>query len=283
MLYIIGMTALMLWQGIGIAPDRYAVVLLLGSLLVKRTRQFLLDWIPFLFILLAYDFLRGFADNVTGRVHIHELINADLALFGYLPTVELQKALHIPGQIQWFEVIGTTLYFLHFALPLGLGFILWLVNRSRFREFTLSLLLLSYAGWITYIIYPAMPPWMASNQGYIPPITKIMDQAFMIFPTHFQVPTIYHQFNPNPVAAMPSMHAAYPLLVLLFLIKNFGKKGFLFLPYVLGMWFSIVYLGEHYVIDVIVGAIYSIVFFILTHYLWKKFGPKLDSITPNLS
>lgn len=73
-IYIVGMTALMIWQGVGIAPDRYAFVLLLASLLVKRTRSFILDWIPFLFILISYDFLRGFADNLGQRVNFLELI-----------------------------------------------------------------------------------------------------------------------------------------------------------------------------------------------------------------
>src|SRR5688572_23198446 len=97
-IYIVGMTAVMIWQGIGIAPDRYAVILILGSLLVRRTRAFLLDWIPFLFILITYDFLRGFADNVASRVHYVELINAEKLLFnGQLPTIWLQQSLYIPG------------------------------------------------------------------------------------------------------------------------------------------------------------------------------------------
>src|SRR3989344_8461712 len=90
--YMVGMTTLMIWQGIGLAPDRYAVVLLLGSLLVKRTRKFLLDWIPFLFILISYDFLRGFADNLSTRVNFHDLLLADKILFaGVIPTQFLQE------------------------------------------------------------------------------------------------------------------------------------------------------------------------------------------------
>lgn len=261
--YIVGMTALMIWQGVGLAPDRYAFVLLLGSLLVKRTRAFLLDWIPFLFILLSYDFLRGFADNVTSRVHIQELIDYELAIFGFLPTVELQKLLYVPGKLNWYDYFATVIYFLHFALPLSVGFFLWIVNRSYFRQFITGIILLSYAGWVTYVAYPAAPPWMAQRDGYLTGITKIMDKSSRAFPSKIDLPTVYHRFNPNPVAALPSLHAAYPLLVLLFLVSFFKWKGLLFLPYVLAVWFSVVYLGEHYLIDVLAGALYAVIFFIL--------------------
>ena len=63
--------------------------------------------------------------------------------------------------------------------------------------------------------------------------------------------------NPNPVAAMPSLHAAYPWLSFLALRKYSKKLGWFFLPYPILVWFSVVYLGEHYVIDVIAGVVYA--------------------------
>lgn len=261
--YIIGMTAFMVWQGIGLAPDRYAFVLLLGSLLVKKTRSFILDWLPFLLILISYDFLRGFADNLSQRVHFQELIDAELAIFGYLPTAKLQQLLYNPQNHQWYDYLSTVIYFLHFALPLTFGFILWVINKSYFRQFITGILLLSYAAWITYMAYPAAPPWLAQKQGYISGVQKVMDTTSRTFPTKIDLPTIYHRFNPNPVAAIPSLHAAYPLLVLLYALRFFKLKGLLFLPYVPAVWFSIVYLGEHYVIDVIIGALYAVIFYVL--------------------
>lgn len=263
------MTGVMIWQGIGIAPDRYAFILLLGAFLVRRTRAFLLDWIPFLFILIAYDFLRSFADNVGGRAHIVELIQWEQAIFGNIPTIWLQNHLYHPGQISWLDFATTIFYFLHFALPLAFGYLVWLDSRAHFRQFVIGILLLSYAGWITYLIYPAAPPWFAYQQGYLPKVHKIIDSTLTLFPDKFNLPTIYHNFNPNIVAALPSMHAAYPLLVLLFAISFWGVRGLFFLPYVLAVWFSIVYLGEHYVVDVIGGALYAALFFGITKLLWK--------------
>lgn len=266
-LYIVGMTAIMIYNGIGLAPDRYAFVILFASLIVKRTRAFLLDWLPFLLILISYDFLRGFADNLGPRAHTQELIDLERFIFGSIPTIELQKSLFNPNQIHWYDYMATIFYFLHFALAESFAFMLWIYNRTFFRQFVTGLILLSYAGWLTYIIYPATPPWLANKQGLLPEVVKVMDITSRSFPTKIDLPTIYHKFNPNPVAAIPSLHAAYPLLVFLFAYKFFGKKALFFLPYVFMMWFSIVYLGEHYVIDVLIGAIYAVIFYIVANYL----------------
>lgn len=260
-IYISLMTALMIWQGIGIDPSRYGFVLLLASLLVKRTRSFILDWTPFLFILLSYDFLRGFADNLGQRVDYLGLIEMEQKLFGSIPTIELQKIFYNPRAPSLLDFIATIFYFLHFALPLSFGFILWLYNRGHFRQFVTGILLLSYTGWVTFLIYPAAPPWLASNEGYLPGVHKILDVTLGAFPDKWSLPSIYHNFNPNPVAAMPSLHAAYPLMILLFALKFFKFKALIFIPFVLGVWISIVYLGEHYVIDIIAGALYAIIFY----------------------
>lgn len=260
-IYITGMTALMIWQGIGIDPSRYTFVLLLAALLVKRTRSFLLDWIPFIFILLSYDFLRGFADNLGQRVNYLDLINLEPKIAGEIPTIFLQKLLYNPIQPSFLDFLSTIFYFLHFALPLSFGFILWLYNKLYFRQFVTGVLLISYACWVTFVIFPSAPPWLASNDGYLPKVFKILDVTLSSFPDKWNLPSVYHQFNPNPVAAMPSLHAGYPVLVFLFALKFFRKRALIFGLYVLGVFFSVVYLGEHYIVDLIGGSIYAIIFF----------------------
>lgn len=137
------------------------------------------------------------------------------------------------------------------------------------------MLILSYSAFFTFVIFPAAPPWLAAREGYLPEVTKIIDLVLKSFPEKLALPSIYHNFNPNQVAAVPSLHAAYPLLVLFFAVWVFGKKGLFFIPYVLGTWISLVYLGEHYVVDLLVGAIYTVVIFYASyllskHKLWYK-------------
>ena len=167
------MTALMIWQGVGIAPDRYAFVLLFASLLVKKTRSFILDWIPFLFILISYDFLRGFADNLGQRVNFLGLIELEQKFFWEIPTITLQNLFYKEGSLSWLDFLSALFYFLHFALPLAFGYLLWLINRGYFKQFVTAILLLSYSAWFTFLIYPAAPPWMAGNEGYLPKVYKI--------------------------------------------------------------------------------------------------------------
>src|SRR5205807_662956 len=142
-------------------------------------------------------------------------------------------------------------------------FFLWVSNRKQFREFMLGIVLISYAGFLSFLIYPTAPPWLASQMGFIPPVTKILNVVLQSFPNRDQIPTFYFFIKSNLVAAIPSMHAAYPTLMLLYGLKFFGKKGWVFLIYALSMWFTIVYLGEHYVIDILVGVIYCLVVFMI--------------------
>lgn len=260
----------MIWQGIGIAPDRYMFVLLLGSLLIKRTRSFILDWLPFIFILVSYDFLRGLAPFLNTHVNYQTLINTEIFIFGFIPTIFLQSQfLHLPN-LNWYDYVATIFYFLHFAIPLGFGFLLWLDNKAYFKQFVVAISLLSYSAWVTFVIFPASPPWLSSDKGYIPEVTKILDYTLGDFPTSYELPTLYHNMNPNPVAAMPSLHSAYPFLIFLFCLSFFKWKGLFFLPYILGVWISLVYLGEHYVIDILAGILYATTSFIATLILKTK-------------
>lgn len=270
-LYIIAITALMIWEGIGITPDRYVLILILASLFVHKTRAFLMDWLPFIFILISYDFLRSLAPILNPRVHFLEMINFDQLIFGVNPTIFLQSIFY--HNISWLDYLSTLFYFLHFALPLAFAFILWLKNRFYFRKFSVSLLILSYMAFFTYVIFPASPPWLASEHGDLKGVVKILDITLKSFPQRLHLPTIYESFNPNSVAAVPSLHAAYPFLVLIFAFKFFKGKGLYFIPYVLGAWFSIIYLGEHYVFDVVMGFIYSLLSFYTSEFLfhlWQK-------------
>ncbi|HTE86816.1 MAG TPA: phosphatase PAP2 family protein [Dehalococcoidia bacterium] len=65
-------------------------------------------------------------------------------------------------------------------------------------------------------------------------------------------------FRPNPVAAMPSIHAAFPVLVWLVLWKRWHRWGWMLVVYPLAMGFAVVYLGQHYVIDVLAGWVYAV-------------------------
>lgn len=272
-LYFAIIMAIMFYFGWWISPDRFIVFGLILALIVANPFRFLKDWMPVVFLLLGYEFLRGLAPMLHAKVNIYPLINADKFLFnGHLPTIELQKWLYVPGHLHFYDFIFTILYMMHFALPMIFGFYLWVKRRERFRHFMVALVVLSYLGFLTYVFYPAMPPWMASENGIIPHVYNIFNEGAAHFFRGGSFPSVYWLFSPNSVAAMPSLHAAYPTLVFLYLLKYFGKRMWFFFFYVFGVWFAIVYLGHHYVIDALVGILYAVVVFFAVEYFftWRE-------------
>lgn len=261
--YFVGVTGYLMWHGTWFSPDQFFAAAFLIVLILGRSKQFVIDWSIPIVLLLSYDYLRGLAPKLTQSVNIYPMINFDKFIFGNLPTNTLQASLYSGSNVAWYDYLGTILYMSHFIAPMLFGFIFWLKDRSLFRNYFLSLLLLSYLAFFTYIIFPAMPPWMAAQKGIIPEVFKVMDRVFATFATPVDLPSVYKFIGVNLVAAVPSLHAAYPLLTLLFLIKKFKAWGLLVLPYLLGVWLSIVYMGEHYVFDIVAGVAYALVIFAL--------------------
>jgi hypothetical protein len=269
-IYILFVSIYMIWHRAWFSPDQFFTFALVGTIVIGKVRQFLTDWVPVVLLLFGYEYLRGVIPILSMKPHIFPMIHADTLLFGSLPTISLQTKLFSQGITHWYDYISVILYISHFIIPMFVAFIFWLTDRRLFKSFTSAFLLLSYLAFITYIIFPAMPPWMASSQGYIPPLKKIMDQVLASFAHPISVPSIYQFFGADLVAAVPSLHAAYPWLILLFVVKKIGKAGLIILPYVFGVWFAVVYLGEHYAVDVIVGIIYATVAYLVISAVEKR-------------
>lgn len=254
--YLTAVVALMIFKSVSITPDRFVVFLFFGAILVGRGITFIKDWSPFLGLLLGYEMLRGFADDRGLGVQIESLVNIERWLFGFIPTEKLQSALYQAGSVAWYDWVSVIVYFLHFPLPLTIAFFLWMKDKAQFNKFIVSLLVLSFAGFITFLLLPAAPPWYAAERGLVE-TEKIINIIIAQIGWSWNLSYFYDSLNPNPVAAMPSLHAAYPWLSFLAL-RNYSKKlGWYFLPYPILVWFSIVYLGEHYVIDAIAGVAYA--------------------------
>lgn len=254
----------MISHRIWFSPDQFFVFGLVGTTFIGKARAFLKDWLPFIFFYLGYEFLRGIVPYISSHVHIFPMINIDQFIFGFIPTVKLQALFYNPSHLMWYDYVAVTLYICHFVTPMIVGYIFWLKNKQLFKLYTLGILGVAYAAFITYILFPAMPPWMASGLGYIPQIREVTGVVMSHFlQTNITLPTIYSIFGGNPVAAMPSIHAAFPMIIFLYLFKWNKKIGLAFMPYVLGVWFAVIYLGEHYFIDVAVGALYAVIVFLI--------------------
>ena len=266
---------------LSLTPDRVILLLVILGLATGRVRQFLKDWSIFLVILLAWQVLTGMSRNFGElKPHVTEMINVDKALFfGQVPTIWLQQHFYHPGhytvynmalqqrfyvhaQLTWYDVGATILYFLHFAFPMGVAFALWVWKRQIFVEFMGSFLLLALAGFATFVLFPAAPPWIAANWWhYIPPVQRILDEGTYFFGGQQSFSALYswlwNHGGWDVFGAVPSEHAAFPFLCFLYARRAWSRGGWVLLPYCLAVWVSVVYLGEHYVADVLAGLVYA--------------------------
>ncbi len=266
--YAVLLSVLMVLRGISVTPDIVVIAFGLAALLLGRARLFLRDWIPFLALFFAYELMRGYA-YVGQTIHAADVVAIERFIgFGHLPTVVLQQALHhgSVNQPDPLAFISVIFYFLHFPLPLAIGFLLWLHRRSYYYDFVAALILLSIAGFATYLVLPVAPPWWVVEHGVVSdPILHLRDNGFsQIWNTFGLSEYVYtyqsvYAVGSNDVAAFPSLHAAYPFLAFLFARRAFGRPGWLMFGYTLCIWFAIVYLGEHWLVDIIGGVAYAVV------------------------
>ncbi len=241
-----------------VVPDQFFGLALVGLVVVGREGTFLQDWTPPILLLVGYDCLRGALPDLVHRAHILPMIRFDRWLFGGIPTIQLQqKFFH--GQTHWYDTAAVVLYFLHFFVPLLVGLVFWAVDRPLFKRYMASMVIVSYMAFITYYAFPAMPPWMAGKAGYLPQVTRIMAAVLSTFTHPVTLPTVYQYLGVNLVAAVPSLHATYPLMMALFLQKKFPRWGWLAFLYPAAVWVAVVYMGEHYVFDIVAAVVYTIV------------------------
>ncbi len=270
---------LYVWRGAYFTPDRWAILLFITAIALGQWKAFLRDWIPVVLLIFGYEFMRGiayqFIQDRHSNIHLTELIDADrFMFFGHLPTLWLQEKLYVPGVIHWYDVLAMVMYIMHFVFPLIFAFILWIESKERFWYFSISFLLMTYLGFTIYLLYPAAPPWMADQWGVIHGVQLPFDQVFQALVPHqynnLNMVQIWNEASGDPVAAMPSLHAAYPWMTMLFAVKFFGKKGLVFVPYNAALWFTVIYLGQHWVIDIIGGIALSTLTFALMYFVWPR-------------
>jgi len=144
---------------------------------------------------------------------------------------------------------ATVVYFCHFLFPLAVGMVLWLVDRVQFVRFTTALMGMALVAFVIFLLVPTAPPWYAQDHGVISGLQKILHTTL---PS--AVSPYYNSLNPNPVAAFPSLHAAFPFLGFLALLRIYPRGAWLAFAWCIAVWFSVVFLGEHYVIDVMGGV-----------------------------
>jgi membrane-associated phospholipid phosphatase len=251
-------------------PDKILVFLTLVAMIFGQAIKLLKRFVPLVVLLLVYESFRGLVPMLNAHVNFTPMIVADRWMgFGTLQTTTLQNWLW-RGHVQWFDFVFYGAYTLHFLLPFALAVLIWKTREKHYWHFIVSLVLLSFAGFLTYLMFPAAPPWMASERGYIEPITRVSSQVWAAFGIH-DFPSVYNKISPNPVAAVPSLHAAYSFLFAFFITRLYKTRWkYLAWIYPFLIWVGTVYMGEHYLIDAILGGIYAVASYFAAPYVVRR-------------
>jgi len=160
------------------------------------------------------------------------------------------------------------------VLALQFTYLFWHWRRPLYVRFVRTYLVLMYTGFTLYLIYPMAPPWWAGDLGRIRQIAPILSLV------HWKgigdpVGILTATFQPDPVTAMPSMHAAFSMLVWLVLWRMWPRRGWIAVLYPLAMATTVLYTGDHYVIDIFVGWLFALVAFTV---VWRP-GRNVSSAT----
>ena len=247
----------------GIPVDRIAVLLwMLAAFLIAsigRTRveatQMVRDWLVLVAVYMAYDYSRGTADQWGIGVNYTLLRDIDRFLFfGNDPGVWMQKTFLRPD-VRWYDVGGAIVYMMHFVLPVVPLAFLRVRQRTEWLSYVRRFSLTLGIAVSVFIMFPAAPPWMAAEKGYFPPIQRITGRGWW----ELNLKTVSRTLDRgaailNAVAAMPSLHAGLSLLAVMWFTRNTRTwVRIASLSYPIAMSAALVYFGEHYVIDCLIG------------------------------
>jgi membrane-associated phospholipid phosphatase len=266
--YLGGIVCLLLATGVPTGTTSLAALIVVGLGVAslgegwRRMARIIADWIPFTLVLLLYDRTRGVVESLGMSVHESDIVSAERGLFaGNVPTVWLQQHLYDPLHVHVNDALATLIYTSHFLATPILAAVLWLRNRRLWLRYISRVVVLSVAGLITYVLFPEAPPWMAARDGLIDPVARLSARGWVYLHADNlnDVLARAQQDGANPVAAMPSLHVALATLVALFLGSLLRSRWrYLLAVYPVAMGATLVYTGEHYVLDLLAGVLYAL-------------------------
>jgi membrane-associated phospholipid phosphatase len=281
----------------GLTVDRVSVAIAVGIFLVcafvgKSWRTWgvlLLDCIAYCLMWVSYETTRGAADDgvsvfglFTVKFPLQRTLMRDIdraLFFGHDPNVVLQDHFW-SNTIRWWDVVAGSTYMTHFVFPMIVMAALWATSHRQWARFMKRFATLLGVACVLFIVLPTVPPWMAGDPhwhiGLFHELHRNAGRGFY----HIGFESFSDGYklalsNGNGVAAMPSLHASFALVVPAFFLPWIRPKWLkaLVLLFPVVMLTSLVYLAEHWVIDGLVG--WAIVG--LTFWFWNRMEQRTRS------
>jgi hypothetical protein len=207
----------------------------------------------------AYKMPNDEPEALRARVHVRYPIAIDRVLgLGELPTVRLQRRFAKPGQLSRVERVLAWCHWLWFAVPHASVAYVWLRRPERFGPAAARTYTVFDLGVLFYWLIPTAPPWWAASHGYLGqgdplPVRRMMSEYGERF-WGDSWNELYDVLGGNPLAAMPSQHFGTSLMAAHLLAEVGPVAGTVGFAYTAALGLALVYLGEHYAIDLIAGA-----------------------------
>lgn len=248
---------------VGIRPEHFLMVglFLLLFFAGKTTRKLAVALLPFIIFGVSYDWMRVWPNYEVNPIDVRGLYKAEKSLFG----------IHVGGQ----TLIPCEYFALHHCsvadfmagifylcwVPVPIAFGLWLYfkgKRNLYLRFSMVFLLVNLIGFAGYYIHPAAPPWYVMNYGFEPVLSTPGNVAGLGRFDELLGITVFEGIygrNANVFAAVPSLHAAYMVVALAYAIMGRCRRWLIavFAFIMVGIWWTAVYSGHHYLIDVSLG------------------------------
>lgn len=243
--------------------------ILLGSLALLdlynlRSRQFLRTFLPCILTGALYDSFRFFLRPlIAGHIHVAGPYVVDRAWFGVDGGTLNEVFLHHHWAIV--DLVAGFAYLIYVAEYLVLAMVLFFRGvHVRAHTFARGFLVVNLMGFITYLVYPAAPPWYVTAHGFGSAQVDVAPSAGgglrfdELLGTHVFQNAYGHSIE--VFGALPSLHVAYPVLAMLLVLRTQALEWARWpaIVYALIMCFSAVYLQHHYVIDVLLGTVYAV-------------------------
>jgi membrane-associated phospholipid phosphatase len=240
--------------GAGLAPAALCV-----AVPRSRTRDAAVCILNMWAYLAAYEMPHDDPEQLAARVRIDYPIAVDRVLgLGTPPTLRLQRTFSSPGQVNRFERVLVWCHWVWFAVPhASLAYVMWRAPE-RFAGAATRMYAVFDVGAIFYWTVPTAPPWWAAAHGRLDDGRPLRVRRMMIeYGEQFwgdRWSGLYDVLGGNPLAAMPSLHFATSLMGAHLLWEVDPVAGAVGWTYALTLGLALVYLGEHYAVDLIAGA-----------------------------
>ncbi|KAF9934080.1 Aureobasidin resistance protein Aur1 [Mortierella alpina] len=253
-----------------------------GLLIPRRTRQFMLPFLAIAAWLILFYCCRFIPAEWRPHIFTSVLPALENILYGGSISEMLAKSTSPFKDILAWIPYGV----LHYVLPIVTAILIVCFGQpGTLPVFARTFGYLNVAGVLTQILFPCAPPWYETRYGGFQPATYTMpgDPGGLARVDDILGVQMYKTtFTASPLVfgAFPSLHSADAWMLAFFLVYVFGPRSIPFaLTYVFWIWWATMYLGHHYVVDLVGGAAYAVVAFYIGSFFLP---PVLPSDEPDL-